>query len=703
MITPGFLVAAVLRRGGWLPALVAAIGFMGLGASPASAIMVKLPSGRYANYQAVAGAKAPRIFDAAFTNLDYSGGPLMPSNTNYTVVWQPSNYGTHTPFQTGYVTGVNQFFADLAAASGQSTNSDAVATQYNDTGGNKAAYSSTNGGTLTDTRPLPANGCPANPGNICLTDAQLQAELNTFLAANHLPSDLTHEYFLVTPPDVASCFEAAGITCSANADVGQSLFCAYHSTTTASYIYSNIPDLAGVGGCDPFVTFCPNVSCSYNNGPADGVLSAVSHEHVESITDPQPNSAWADWGNGVGEEIGDKCNNDALSDPSLVLQDNGLGTDTPYNQTINGSHYLIQREWSNQTNQCLDSFSPNATTASASFTPSPGSGTTINFDAGASGATGGVAEYVWQFNDGAGGGQMGTIETTSPTMSHAFPTPGNYTVALTMMAADGTSNGTARAVNVVPIAPTAAFAYLASSSLEGTAKSFDATGSSENNPGGSVSSYSWTFGDGGAAAGAVQSHSYSHFGIYTVALTVTDNYGASSAVSHVVVVGDEIPTAAFTDPSPGTAGTPMSLSGSGSDPDGSISAYSWSFGDGSTGSGQHPSHAYSSPGNYIVTLAVADSDGHSAAIAQQVTVGPAAIKCVVPNVKHQSLSKAAGVIRAAHCTVAGVKQPKKKPKQSPGKHKKWALLVTNESPGAGTVKPKGAGIDLRLAYAAVHK
>ena len=49
---------------------------------------------------------------------------------------------------------------------------------------------------------------------------------------------------MLTPPDVASCFDAAGKSCSANADQSAQ-FCAYHSRTAAGYIYSNIPDLAG--------------------------------------------------------------------------------------------------------------------------------------------------------------------------------------------------------------------------------------------------------------------------------------------------------------------------------------------------------------------------------------------------------------------------------------------------------------------------
>jgi PKD repeat protein len=35
----------------------------------------------------------------------------------------------------------------------------------------------------------------------------------------------------------------------------------------------------------------------------------------------------------------------------------------------------------------------------------------------------------------------------------------------------------------------------------------------------------------------------------------------------------------------------------------------WDFGDGQTSNVQHPKHTYANPGNYNVTLSVADSDG----------------------------------------------------------------------------------------------
>jgi PKD repeat protein len=71
----------------------------------------------------------------------------------------------------------------------------------------------------------------------------------------------------------------------------------------------------------------------------------------------------------------------------------------------------------------------------------------------------------------------------------------------------------------------------------------------------------------------------------------------------------------------GTAPLAVNFSGAGSsDPDGSVVAYAWNFGDGGTGNGVSVSHGFGTPGSYTVQLQVTDNSGLSSASAVTVTV-----------------------------------------------------------------------------------
>jgi PKD repeat protein len=62
-----------------------------------------------------------------------------------------------------------------------------------------------------------------------------------------------------------------------------------------------------------------------------------------------------------------------------------------------------------------------------------------------------------------------------------------------------------------------------------------------------------------------------------------------------------------------------------SDPDGSIVGWQWDFGDGTTATGQHATHTYTSGGRYFPTVTVTDDAGASSTLVEEVTVGlPAA-------------------------------------------------------------------------------
>ena len=228
---------------------------------------------------------------------------------------------------------------------------------------------------LLDTHPYPQSQCPVNsPVVACLTDAQIQQELVNFVTAHHLKTDLSHEYFLLTPPHVESCFSSNPTTdfdgCSAGiVPAGLAAFCAYHQNTALStmLLYANDP-------------FDADPRCQDGNNPngiSDGEINGgLSHEHVESITDPIPNDAWTN-GSGAnqGLEVGDQCNRQRGT--PLGTAPNGAR----YNQVINGHFYWYQEEWSNLGHACVQRLTLPDTLPTATERVTAGSGLDVTFDA----------------------------------------------------------------------------------------------------------------------------------------------------------------------------------------------------------------------------------------------------------------------------------------------------------------------------------
>jgi len=156
--------------------------------------------------------------------------------------------------------------------------------------------------------------------------------------------------------------------------------------------------------------------------------------------------------------------------------------------------------------------------------------------------------------------------------------------------------------------------------------SFDGSASSDAD--GSISSYSWNFGDGQTSTGAMTVHTFRTAGTYTVRLTVRDNYGATgTATKTVTVIANQAPTASIsTNVVSGIAPLAVSFDGGASqDTDGSIATYAWIFGDGGVASGRTASHTFTTAGTYSVTLRVTDDRGATGQTTKTITVSaPAA-------------------------------------------------------------------------------
>ncbi len=157
--------------------------------------------------------------------------------------------------------------------------------------------------------------------------------------------------------------------------------------------------------------------------------------------------------------------------------------------------------------------------------------------------------------------------------------------------------------------------------LVGETVSFDGSGSFD--PDGTIVSYAWDFGDGATGTGETTTHAYSTAGTYTVTLTVTDDEGATGTdtASVIVTALNEPPVANAGPDQTALVDETVSFDGSGSyDPDGTIVSYAWDFGDGTTGTGETTTHAYSTAGIYTVTLTVTDDGGATGTDTALITV-----------------------------------------------------------------------------------
>lgn len=202
--------------------------------------------------------------------------------------------------------------------------------------------------------------------------------------------------------------------------------------------------------------------------------------------------------------------------------------------------------------------------------------------------------WSWNFGDG--------VTATDQNPAHSYLVKGIYTVTLTTTNPNGVD--TEKKVNyiTVGVAPVADFITEIPSYQQGTRTQYVRfIDTSAGNP----VSWFWDFGDGqNSSEQAPPLHLYNKDGTYTVSLTVKNAFGENTKTETNLIMVREGPRVDFkADRTRASVNQYIHFTDLSTN---NPSDWKWNFGDGTSGTGQNPDHAYRQPGTYSVTLTASD-------------------------------------------------------------------------------------------------
>lgn len=217
--------------------------------------------------------------------------------------------------------------------------------------------------------------------------------------------------------------------------------------------------------------------------------------------------------------------------------------------------------------------------------------------------TNSIVSWEWNFGDG-----NVRTSTTGGTISHSYTNPGGYYVTLKVKDASGcTSSSTSYTGYVRVNGPKAAF------NASGTNVPLNSTVYFYNNSNtfnAYGTQYLWDFGNGVTSTQYSPSHTFTAAGTYTVKLTARDPLtGCTSETQQLITVRNFNSNFSFNTSFIGNATCPPVIARFTNTSAGAVRV-KWDFGDGTTADNvNYPSHIYSQPGTYIITLFVYGHNG----------------------------------------------------------------------------------------------
>lgn len=405
-------------------------------------------------------------------------GAVLHNNETFALTWDPlRRYWSTT---RNYV---EQFLSDVASGSGTLSSPVAVTGQYTDAtgraanasvfgggcidfgrvGGSSCKFGVTNGSGPGEDYPA-TNGCsvtgtnlwagnpngPVGTGanDVCLTDAQIRAELQTMVPNTGLLGRTKVGYtpllVLLTPPGVETCLDSAGTLCSANGGTAAQ-FCSYHSQvnvggTQVSYVVQ--PWTA---------TWSRGVQCDDSDAPQIPIpvpvdqlatdvgarlVSPLSQGQLAAITNPGVNSWFA-------------LNGSEINDNGCTPVGNSNGLDLENVGAPGGARpYALQREFNNagaiETDPNALPCTPNVNLVATFVAPSTlNQGDVVQLDGSTTVSSLMVSNpgYVWSFGDGT--------SAVGPSVVHTYVTAGTYSLKLTVTDRGGNVNSLTQTISVL--------------------------------------------------------------------------------------------------------------------------------------------------------------------------------------------------------------------------------------------------------------
>lgn len=254
-------------------------------------------------------------------DLEYFGGKIIPNVRLYAIYWGPSVDATTQALVPEFMRAFTSsaMFDWLSEYDTNITADDGVP------GTNQHIGRGSFAGAVTITPSTNATS---------ITDAIIRDEVKKLIDQHVLPpADDNNMYVFFFPKDMSITGSTAGASCSQ--------FCAYHGSVPLSgpnARYAVMPDLGPGSGCE--------FGCGSGPTTFDNLTSALSHEIIEAVTDPDVGtienpirlSSWYD------------IQHDEKGDPHGEIGDICNQMHTPLD--VPSGPFTIQKQWSQRDNAC---------------------------------------------------------------------------------------------------------------------------------------------------------------------------------------------------------------------------------------------------------------------------------------------------------------------------------------------------------------